>query len=92
MNKRQKKKLFKQTLIKVRKLHPQEGDVICFQPNLNLIDTETMYQFMKVYLNTDIFGESKLAFVPADIKQLRYKKDAQVYIDKLQNIVDQMEE
>ena len=29
MNKRQKKKLFKQTLIKVRKLHPQKGDVIC---------------------------------------------------------------
>ena len=47
---------------------------------------------MKVYLNTDIFGESKLAFIPVNIKQLRYKKDAQVYIDKLQNIVDQMEE
>ena len=35
MNKRQKKKLFKQTLIKVRKLHPHKDDVICFQPDLD---------------------------------------------------------
>ena len=42
MNKRQRKKLFKQTLIKVRKLHPQKRDVICFQPDLDLIDVNTM--------------------------------------------------
>lgn len=92
MNKRQKKKLFKQTLIKVRKLHLQKGDVICFQPNLDWIDAETMCQFMKVYSNNDIFGKAKLAFVPTDIKQLRDKKDAQIYINKLQSIVDQMGE
>lgn len=92
MNKRQKKKLFKQTLIKVRKLYPQKGDVICFQPDLDWIDAETMCQFMKVYSNNDVFGESKLAFVPADIKQLRHKRDAQIYINKLQSIVDQMGE
>ena len=91
MNKRQRKKLFKQTLIKVRKLHPQKGDVICFQPDLDWIDAETMCQFMKVS-NNDVFGEAKLAFVPANIKQLRHKRDAQIYIDKLQSIVDQMEE
>jgi hypothetical protein len=38
MNKRQKKKLFKHTLIKVRKLHPQKGDVICLQ-----FDPEQLY-------------------------------------------------
>lgn len=92
MNNRQKKKLFKQTLIKVRKLHPQKGDVICFQPDLDWIDVETMYQFMKVYSNNDAFGESKLAFVPADIKQLKNKEEAQIYVDKLQSIVDQMGE
>jgi len=92
MNKRQKKKLFKQTLIKVRKLHPQKGDVICFQQDLDWIDAGTMCQFMKVYSNNDVFDEAKLAFVPADIKQLRYKKDAQIYVDKLQSIVDQMGE
>ncbi len=47
---------------------------------------------MKVYSNNDIFGESKLAFIPADIKQFRHKKDAQIYVDKLQSIVDQMGE
>ena len=42
MNKRQRKKSFKQTLIKVRKLHPQKGDVICFQPNFDYVDLGTM--------------------------------------------------
>lgn len=92
MNKRQKKKLFKQTLIKVRKLHPQKGDVICFQTDLDRIDAETMCHFMKVCSNNDVFSESKLAFVPADIKQLKHKKDAQIFIDKLQSVVEQMEE
>lgn len=92
MNKRQKKKLFRQTLIKVRKLHPQKGDVICFQPDLDWIDVETMCEFMRVYSNNDVFGEAKLAFVPANIKQLSHKKYAQMYINKLQSIVDQMEE
>lgn len=92
MNKRQRKKLFKQTLIKVRKLHPHKGDVICFQPDLDWIDVETMYQFMELYTNSKIFGELNLVFVPADIKQLKDKKDAQIFIDKLQSIVDQMGE
>lgn len=92
MNKRQKKKLFKQTLIKVRKLRPQKCDVICFQPDLEWIDAETMCQFMKVYSNNDVFGEAKLAFVPANIKQLSRKEYAQMYVDKLQGIVDQMGE
>lgn len=51
-----------------------------------------MCQFMKVYSNNDIFGKAKLAFVPANIKQLSHKKYAQMYIDKLQSIVDQMGE
>lgn len=92
MNKRQKKKLFKQTLIKVRKLHPQKGDVICFQPDLDWIDVNTMCQFMELYANNKVFGEAKLAFVPTDIKQLDDKEASQFYIDKLQSIVDQMEE
>ena len=92
MNKRQKKKLFKQTLIKVRKLHPQKGDVICFQSDLDWIDAETMCEFMRVYSNNDVFGEAKLAFIPADIKHLKNKEAAQMYVDKLQSIVDQMGE
>lgn len=92
MNKRQKKKLFKQTLIKVRKLHPQKGDVICLQSDLDWIDVEAMCQFMNLYADNKVFGEAILALVPADIKQLKHKKDAQIFIDKLQSIVDQMGE
>lgn len=68
MNKRQKKKLFKQTLIKVRKLHPQKGDVICFQPYLDWVDVNTMCQFMELYADNKIFGEASLALVPANIQ------------------------
>lgn len=92
MNDRQKKKLYRKSILQIKKLHPKKGDVICFQPDLDWIDAETMCQFMKVYSNNDVFGESKLAFVPANIKQLKYKKNAQIYINKLQSIVDQMGE
>ena len=92
MNKRQKKKLYKHTLIKIRKLHPQKGDVICLQPDLDYIDINTMCEFLKVYKNNKIFGESTLAVVPTDIKQLKYKRNAQMCIDKLQSIVNQMGE
>ena len=66
--------------------------MICFQPDLDLIDVETMCEFMRVYSNNDVFGKAKLVFVLVNIKQFRYKKDAQIYIDKLQSIVDQMGE
>lgn len=92
MNKRQKKKLFKQTLIKVRKLHPQKGDVICLQPNLDYVDLGTMCDFLRVYESCKAFGEVTLAIVPANIKKLKHKEYAQKYIDKLQSIVDQMGE
>lgn len=91
MNKRQRKKLFKQTLIKVRKLHPQKGDVICFQPDLDWVDVNTMCQFMELYADNKIFGEASLALVPANIKQCTGKEEAQIFADNLQSIIDQME-
>ena len=93
MNKRQKKKLFKQTLIKVRKLHPQRGDVICFQPDLDCVDLGTMCDFLRVYEDNKIFGEAKLIIIPSDIRHIYGgKESSQVFVDKLQSIVDQMEE
>lgn len=92
MNKRQKKKLFKQTFIKVRKLHLQKGDVVCLQPDLDWIDMATMCDFLRVYESYKAFGEATLAIVPANIKKLKHKEYAQKYIDKLQSIVDQMGE
>jgi hypothetical protein len=93
MNKRQKKKLFKQTLIKVRKLHPQKGDVICLQPNLDYIDMGTMYDFLSAYESYKVFGEAKLTIIPSDFNHIYCgKESAQAFIDKLQSIVDQMGE
>ena len=93
MNKRQKKKLYKQTLIKIRKLHPQKGDAICLQPDLDYIDLATVCDFLKVYEDNKIFGEAKLAIVPLKIKHIYgSKKSAQVFIDKLQSIVNQIGE
>lgn len=92
MNKRQKKKLYKQTLIKVRKMNPQKGDVICLQPNLDYIDMATMCDFLSTYESYKAFGEATLVIVPANIKKLKHKEYAQKYIDKLQSIVDQIGE
>lgn len=93
LNRRQKKKLFKQTLIKVRKLHPQKGDVICFQPNLDYVDLGTMCDFLKVYEDNKVFGEAELSIVPSDIRHIYGgKESAQVFVGKLQSIVDQMGE
>lgn len=91
MNKRQKKKLFKQTLIKVRKIHPKEGDVICLQPNLEQIDVGIMNDFMNIYMDNKLFGEANLVIVPADIKKISDKEEVQMCVDKLQSVVDQME-
>ena len=90
MNKRQEKKLFKQTLIKVRKLHPKKGDVICLQPDLDWVDIETMSNFIDFYKDNKVFNEADLVIVPADIKKLKNKEEIKKLIDKLQSIVDQM--
>ena len=91
MNKRQKKKLFKQTLIKVRKLHPQKGDVICLQFDPEQLYVDIIVEVGKVCFDNQIFGEANIVIVPSDIKKLD-KEETQIYIDKLQNIVDQIGE
>ena len=92
MNKRQKKKLYKQTLIKIRKLHPQKGDVICLQPDFDRLDIDIVLEYFRAYEKNKVFGEAILALVPANVKKLKHKGYAQMYIDKLQSIVDQMGE
>lgn len=91
MNKRQKKKLFKQTLIKVRKLHPKKGDVICLQFDPEQLYVDVIVEYARAFFDNQIFGEAKIVIIPSDIKKLD-KEEAQIYVDKLQSIVDQMEE
>lgn len=93
MNKRQKKKFIKKHMAKLRKIHPNAGDVIVLQwnPDSEYIDFDTIVEFYKAWENAGIFNKCGAAIVPCDFKIFN-KEDAQIYIDKLQSIVDQMEE
>ena len=91
MNKRTEKKLYKQTLIKVRKLHPKQGDVICLQPNFDCIDIDTVVRYLKAIDNSKILGEASLIMIPFNIKNMD-KEVAQMYINKSQSIIDHMGE
>lgn len=93
MNKRQKKKFIKKNMTKLRKIHPNEGDVIVFQwnPDSAHIDFDTIVEFYKAWKNAGIFYKCGAAIVPCDFK-IFHKEEAQIYIDKLQSIVNQMGE
>ena len=93
MNKRQKKKFIKKNMAKLRKIHPNEGDVVVFQwnPDSEYIDFETIVEFYKACENAGIFDKCGAAIVPCDFKIFN-KEEVQIFIDKLQSIVDRMGE
>ena len=93
MNKRQKKKFINKNMAKLRKIHPNEGDVVVFQcnPDSEYIDFDTIVEFYKALGNAGIFDKCEVAIVPCDFKIFN-KEEAQIFIDKLQSIVDQMGE
>lgn len=70
MNKRQKKKLYKNTLIKIKKLHPKAGDVICLQPNFEEVDLWTIAQFYNKYHEMNVFGEANSIILPCPMKSV----------------------
>ena len=52
-----------------------------------------MCDFLRVYEDNKIFGEAKLIIIPSDIRHIYGgKESSQVFVNKLQSIVDQMEE
>ena len=93
MNKRQKKKFIKKNMAKLRKIHPSEGDIIVLQwnPDSKYIDFDTIVEFYKAWENAGIFDKCGAAIVPCDFKIFN-KEEVQIFIDKLQSIVDQMGE
>ena len=93
MNKRQKKKFINKNMAKLRKIHPNEGDVVVFQWNRDseYIDVNTIVEFYKALGNAGIFDKCEVAIVPCNFKIFN-KEEAQIFIDKLQSIVDQMGE
>lgn len=93
MNKRQKKKFIKKNMAKLRKIHPNEGDVIVLQWNSDseYIDFGTIIEFYKAWKNAGIFDKCGAAIVLCDFKIFN-KEEAQIFIDKLQSIVDRVGE
>lgn len=93
MNKRQKKKFVKKNMAELRKIHPKEGDVVFFQwnPDSEYIDLDAIIEFYKAWENEGIFDKCKAAVIPCDFMMLN-KEEAQIFVDNLQSIVDQMGE
>ena len=92
MNKREKKKLYKNTLIKVKKLHPQKGDVVCMMPNFDEISIEVAVNFYDECIKQKAFNEATFVMIPYPIKLLGDKKAAQEYINACQRKVNKMED
>lgn len=92
MNKRQKNKLYKNTLIKIKKLHPQKGDVIFMMPDFNKIDFEVIFKYFEALSNEKILGDACFALLPCPIESIKNKENAQKFIDEAQKRLDKMEE
>lgn len=70
MNARQKKKLFKKNLIKIKKLHPKEGDVICITPDFEIFNLDEIVKFFDIYHKLNVFGKATIMLIPGNIKSL----------------------
>lgn len=90
MNKRQKKKFIKKNMIKLRKIHPDKGDVVVlqFDPGNEDIDLDIIFNFYRVW--KDAFDYCGTAVVPCNVKVLD-KESAQKYCDDLQRVINEME-
>jgi len=92
MNKRQKKKFIKKNMIKLRKIHPDIGDVVIlqFDPRNEYVDIGTIVEFYNAWEGTGIFDECGSAIVPCNVK-VWDKEAAQKYCDALQEVINEME-
>lgn len=86
MNKRQKKKLYKNSLIKIKKLHPKQGDVICFMPNLYKVDMDVIAEFLHAYKNLKVFGEAPIVIAPCNIRAMD-KEVIVAFCEKMLSVV-----
>ena len=92
MNKRKRNKLYKNTLIKIKKLHPQKGDMIVIMPDFEKIDFEVAYKYFKALSNEKFLKGATFALSPCPIKSVGDKEAAQKFVDALQEKVNKMEE
>lgn len=91
MNKREKKKLYKNTLIKIKKLRPQKGDIIFIMPDFNRIDFDVVLKYFEALCREKILDDVYLALLPCPIKSIGDKETAQEFVNVLQEQVNKME-
>lgn len=92
MNKRKKNKLYKNTLIKIKKLHPQKSDVIFMMPDFDKIDFDVAFEYFRVLSSEKILGDACFVLLPYPIESIGNKEDAQKFVDEAQKKLDKMEE
>lgn len=92
MNNRQKKKLMKKNMIKLKKIHPNEGDIVVLQFDLGneYINIGTVLEFYNALENAVILDNCVVAIVPCNVK-VWDKEAAQKYCDDLQKVINEME-
>lgn len=88
MNKRQKKKLEDKLLIRLRKLHPGNGDFIFVEFNPDKIDADLVLKYFDIM--TDAFNNiANFAMVPNGITIKNMDKNRILeYIEKLKELVE----
>lgn len=92
MNKREKKKLYKNTLIKVKKLYPKKGDIIFMMPDFNRIDSDVVFKYLEALCREKILDDAYCALLPYPIKSIGDKAVAQEFVNAIQEKVNKMEE
>lgn len=92
MNKRQKKKFIKNSMIKLRKIHPNEGDIVVlqFNPGNEYIDIDTVVMTCNAWNNSGFLNKCVVAISPCNVKVLS-KEAAQKCCDALQKVINEME-
>ena len=89
MNDRQKNKLYKKSVLQIKKLHPKKGDVILVQPNIDELGFNIFMKFFKAWTDADLFGKGVLAWTPFKVNVLT-KEQAQKVCDAFQEKINKM--
>lgn len=92
MNKRQEKKFIKKNMIKLKKIHPDKGDIVVlqFNPGNEYVDVDIILKFYNAWKEAGIFDKCRAAIVPCNVKVLD-KESAQKYCDDLQEAINKMQ-
>lgn len=88
MNERQKKKWIKQNLVRIKKIHPSEYDVVFFIPDFEHVDIDVAVEFYNCCIKTGMFDHCSCALMPCNIKKMDVDA-AQIYIDKIQEVINE---